>query len=782
MADKKTIAKDILIAALAAGAAYGLYRWLRGSAQRTSLPNSDAEAFAAKALNDLIAKVKLDPAGPGELGKIDRHKAFFLFQRLRDLAAADPASVQGEGIALKTRVERELSQIDAFLAEKLGTESARGPYYGGSRGPETREAGHLDLGWYVSQRIDDPEPTTEADAVAAAKKSQLQAHTLRELDRRRMRVIGITCRAAAIDTDVWKGSGTDSTLQKPELTELLDRRLRSVERLQYEASAGANPNGIGSSFIDREWGHGNSNPRGKTNASGQMVDDHGNVVTDPQNQAHDPQIWEDDYKVRIFERPSIPRAAASDTGLSEIGWEVEGFLKDTNALETDPGVPRFGDKDWYLNHATGELDWNKWPGSRFADVRDWDPLSRVVSIAWDLVPDDGGKRGYAWVMKKEHGRDQAADFIRSLFVAARDWWQRTWLHSDGVLAALHVEALQFAKHRLKDDTLFNSLPDRAALALDDYFQVRPRIASAHNGIMQSGRTLHFENASIPLDDLQIGDQVLFDTSPVLFALGSTMWDYPTALVTELDTSAEGRALDLRELKTQGFDTADLNYPSFQVVLTKTVDRALAGVREFITTELEARKAATPQGTPFIPPTKLKWDPGLVNPGDIAVNDVAILRHWNPYGEIWNEPGPWWIWINLLAQTWAGGFSSDVNKVLSRTPGGIVWTPDNRLLFEYRGQVDLSETIPVGAGFQPPPWDSATVQADPRQAIFVPLFEPFGGWVSYFYDKASHPNAKFGPHMDPVQSDARWLPGLSTTGSGKVRAIRPRLEPRLSPQP
>jgi hypothetical protein len=781
MADKDKIAAGGVAAALALGAGYLLYRRLRSSGKSSSPPAPVDDTFAKKAKDILIAKLGLRPAEMGVQGKIDRYRVFFLYRRLLDLGIADPAAREGQGLeSLKARVERELAQVDAFVAEKVGTDSARGPYFGGPRDEAERgEAGHLDLGWYVSQRIDDPPPTTEAEAVAAARKNVSQARTLRELDRRRIRVIGIAWRAAAIDGDVWRGSGASSTLQKPELTELLDRRLRSIERLQYEASANVNANGIGSSFVEREWSRGNFDSREKKDAQGNTI------IVDGKPLMEGP-VWMDDSKVRIFEMPSIPRSATS-----EPFWEPEAFLTQANTLVTDPGAPRFNligaapAPEWYLNNTTAELDWNKWPGTRFPDVRDWDPLSRDVAAGWDLISDDGGKRGYAWVMKKEHGRDQAADLIRSLFVFARDWWQRTWLHSDGVLAALHLEALQFAKHRLKDDALFNSLPDRANLALDDYFEVRRRVASANNGIMRPGRTLHFENASIPLNDLQIGDQVLFDTSPVLFALGSTIWDYPTALVTELDISVETLALDLSELKIQGFDTADLNYPSFQVVLAKTVDGALDGVRRYVSTVFAALKeAASRAGTPFIPPTRLKWDTGLVNPGDIAVNDVAILRQWNPYGDTWNEPGPWWIWINLLTQTWAGVFSGDVNNVLSRTPGGIVWTPTpaNRLFFEFRGRVDASETIPVGAGFQPPPWDSASVQADPHHTIFVPLFEPFGGWVSYFYDKAAHPDAKLGSHLDPVRSDARWLPGLATTGSGKVRAIRPRLEPRLSPQP
>jgi hypothetical protein len=67
-----------------------------------------------------------------------------------------------------------------------------------------------------------------------------------------MRVIGIVWHAAAID-DVWKGTGDAVTLDEVELTKLLDRRLRTVERLRYEASAGAVPGRIGSLAIDRAW-------------------------------------------------------------------------------------------------------------------------------------------------------------------------------------------------------------------------------------------------------------------------------------------------------------------------------------------------------------------------------------------------------------------------------------------------------------------------------------------------------------------------------------------------
>jgi hypothetical protein len=263
-------------------------------------------------------------------------------------------------------------------------------------------------------------------------------------------VIGIAW-GAAVDAEVWKASGSTSNLQKVALTELLDRRLRSVERLQYNASTGAGPDGIGPSFIHR----------GKLRSGLESTLTLG---------------WFDDLRHRMFEAPSLPL---------EIGWDEPGLgvqitqgdppvvigarlYTSLTHLLTDPDLgvkllvrdasrPRYNHFSvsqadigfWYRNFATDEYDYNIWPGTRikppiFMMPHPNDPNKLVPEpLQWVLAP---GAIGYAWVMKPLHTthRPSAAQVINELFtLKSLDIWERSWLHSDGVMAAIHLEALRF---------------------------------------------------------------------------------------------------------------------------------------------------------------------------------------------------------------------------------------------------------------------------------------------------------------------------------------------------
>jgi hypothetical protein len=285
--------------------------------------------------------------------------------------------------------------------------------------------------------------------------------------------------------------------------------------------------------------------------------------------------------------------------------------------------------------------------------------------------------------------------------------------------------------------------------------------------MKRGKTDYFENGAVPPDDLQVGDQLLFETSPVLFALGVSAWDYPTVLVTDVDSDPGGEKLELGQLKLQGFGTADLNFPSFQRLLIQTLDTTVNAVQEHI------RRIV---GISGIPIAKLPWDTGLVlTVEDRLNNDPSLLREWKPYGDTdtWDKPGPWWIRINLQAPMWRGAFAEDATKLLVKMPSGILWIDDQSLLHEHRG---LVSKIPVSEHFQEPPWESAVeAVTDPRKTIFVPLFEPDGGWFRYFKDKAASPTERYGPQLNPTTADASWLPGLAKEAD-RVRVIRPRLKP------
>src|SRR5262245_18566792 len=72
-----------------------------------------------------------------------RHAGFFVRRRANLLGLAHPDWVaEADQTTLKSQIESEVAAVEAYLASKLGTRTARGPLYGGSGDPTPN---HLDL-------------------------------------------------------------------------------------------------------------------------------------------------------------------------------------------------------------------------------------------------------------------------------------------------------------------------------------------------------------------------------------------------------------------------------------------------------------------------------------------------------------------------------------------------------------------------------------------------------------------------------------------------------------
>ena len=372
----------------------------------------------------------------------------------------------------------------------------------------------------------------------------------------------------------------------------------------------------------------------------------------------------------------------------------------------------------------------------------------------------------------------------------RDWWARSWLHSDGLLAALHLEALCHGLRRQEPmngirDVEFDAQAGKYAMALDDYFHQR-RVTWVRNSIMQTGRTDYFENGGVPPDDLQVGDQVLFETNPALVALGTTNWDYPTVLVTDVDYSSDKPTIDFARVGVQGFGTTDNQYGPFQLLLVKLADAVLDGVRKFIPFEIDRQRAASHSPATFVPPTKLVWDIGVETAHEDLENDREVLRLWNPYDETFDPGvlGPWWIWINPRARMWQemGVFGNDLTALLNRIPGALMWVTDTTVQFSTPPKLDgtpnAPRIVPVAPGFNPPPWeDGVSHNAVKNEVIFVPLFQPTAGWEGYFIER-SHGVETEQSLLVPVNADSGWRPELARDHDDPalVRVIRPRPKP------
>ncbi|MET0335600.1 MAG: hypothetical protein ABW190_15110, partial [Rhizobacter sp.] len=847
MVNKKLVAVGVGAGAAVAAVLIGR-KLLSKSGEPPAAPTTIDLTFAKTAADAVATQKSLNRNAPGDEGKFDRLRYFFLHRRAVALGLADATLRVAPGLAqLQQRISLQSTKVEQFLAPLVGTLQARGPYFGAAR--DTKPAHHLDLGFYVHVRAIDPPASSEAAAVAAASPNPQEAQTLRELDVRKMRVSTIVWRATAIDADLWSGTGDTATLRETELLKLLDRRLRSVERLHYEVSAGATEERI---FQDVPFS--NASPR-----SGP---------------------WVDGFLVHAFERPSLPRSARSVDGswaaedfilgfgrlvhrlnvfgatggtftitfngetsvdipfdaskdqvrgsirsipaldgtvqidcsegplsTDPVRINLEGFLKPGDKLTVDgrnltgngqeppvvmisdpslvfeaeiEATPRFNlvapslpgqphNPGWYFNRTSDELDWNTWPGTRLVDDKSWKrvPDSRSApGYGWRLLPiafsqslsisgspqGGGFKLNFGGQATREIGylADAASvknalaalpglaqkiivtggplpdamtlyfhesvpfdatltvsentivvppvpsppptppptptelllgvrqgffgrkpgEIVEELFALIvspsggtsfnrRDWWNRSWLHADGMMAALHIEALRFALMRhaptgpgLRFDDEFDALPWKHSLTLDDCFELRQVVRPA-DSIMAPGKNDYFDNGATALDDLQVGDQVIFADSPVLTALGRTSWDYPTLLVTDVDTSVDKAGVNLSGLKVQGFGSDELSLPDFQLLQAGITDEVLKRVQAYIPAELARLKVENPSATP---PDRLSWDIGILTQLQQASVDDTVLRRWSPYGDTFDEPGPWWLCVNIHATLWRKVFN------------------------------------------------------------------------------------------------------------------------------
>jgi hypothetical protein len=304
---------------------------------------------------------------------------------------------------------------------------------------------------------------------------------------------------------------------------------------------------------------------------------------------------EDDFIVRPFEAPSVAEAP------------VATFIGATNGVESS----RFEieTRVWYRNDVTGEFDLDVRPGTCPGDrgFVGLDVPSQAAPV-WNLAPDEPQRRGNAWILTP--GSFGPARIIEEMFTRAQntDWFQRSLLLPDGVFSALHLEALRHALLRRNgSDEVFDALLDRFDYVLGDPFDVLKH-ARVPRSLLAPGVTDHFENEAVAEDELQVGDQLLFDVHPVLFGLSGR--DYPTAMVTSILPAKDGTA-SLSGVRVQGFDTADLAIGEFQRLHVERLDRLLDVVREYIQLSANMDETAT-----------LPWHAGEVPPFLRAEPDAA----------------------------------------------------------------------------------------------------------------------------------------------------------------
>jgi hypothetical protein len=416
--------------------------------------------------------------------QLDRHKGFFVWRRAKALGDANPVWVAATGQPdLRKRVLFEFDLLETFLTTKA---KSLDPTKGGT----DLTPSHLDLHDFAK-----PKYSTSASVV----KDKEQASRIR----RAYWVRAIGWRAAAIHADkVWQGgsNSTTATLQDKPLGEIIDRRLRLLERMSYQISR--------ADILGGWWAF------------------TGSGATGP---------WKDGFRTRMFEYPRTPSTPVGVTA------QVAAFVGAANiASENDPSFTT-GGKPWQWEPGHKRLDYNlpPWPGNRL-------PSSVVGDWKWET----GNKY---WLDLKPSG--SAAVAIDNLFTPNDDWWGRSWLFCDQVLDALHIEELLFALRRRTQpptNDVFNAFVSGKPgyVALGGFVILDPSLPPHLTG---DPNDPYFDNIEIAEQDLQIGDHLVFFNSFVYQDIAIGEWQLENSIVMDIDSDQTTGSIQRGQIHLQGHD-------------------------------------------------------------------------------------------------------------------------------------------------------------------------------------------------------------------------------------
>lgn len=447
------------------------------------------------------------------LSRTYRHMGFFVHRRAAWIGEDQGWITHAYEQNLRDRVGNELDQVIAYVAGKLGNEDNRGPLWGGT---DPTSPNHLDL-------ADVARTHTSMTSAPKGRRSQY-------LERRRKRVEAIAYRATALHDELWTPplDQLTATLKTAELDLLLDRRLRSVERLDFEIASAA--------------------ALGKRNAW-QLADADG--------------PWVDGFRVRYIE---YPRVAPTKFFVPVLGA----------ANIAEPDDPDFdAGKDWKWSQSKRRLEYNVGPRP-------------AAHFPPPIVEDITKHEDYQLLFTPP--TRTAAEVIDLMFTPSTDFWGRSWIWCDHALSALHIEALRFGlKRRNGNDSDFNNLVSPLA---HGYIRLGAFVDGGDQGhLLADDDGPYFANLDVTganhdrgglkVPDLEIGDHLIFWNSYIYGRLDAGDWRLENTLVMDIDSDPARGSLHLREMELQGHGTALTKYAKYVAEIAQQLDEVLDDMREKI---------------------------------------------------------------------------------------------------------------------------------------------------------------------------------------------------------
>ena len=241
-----------------------------------------------------------------------------------------------------------------------------------------------------------------------------------------------------------------------------------------------------------------------------------------------------------------------------------------------------------------------------------------------MVPHRG--RGPVWIRYKHDGAVDPSDAVSRLFeLPQTDFRKRNWFFCDYVGSALCLEALWFGRSRRDGNTTaFDALLRRPGPNNNGYV-VLGAVVDRNVGLLMadSADTEFFESIDVDIDDLQVGDHVVFWNNLIYDEVARGAWRNEYSFITRVDADPATGSTRLTgglqvELAGHGEDAQSHGSMALKLVaqLKDAFDSARARVEAAV-----------------------KADP--------AVSHRPYVK-WSPY-EDFDRPGAWWVKVNQ--STW-----------------------------------------------------------------------------------------------------------------------------------
>ncbi len=405
--------------------------------------------------------------------KEDRQKAWFIFHRAELIGKRHDDWDEDE---ITPRVDAQFGRILSYLDTKLG---AAGNLRGYAEPNGSSPAGNQEA--FTSSPTFHLDLANLAITFVGGESTGLEDIYLND---RHTAVRSIVWHAAGLHDAVWSEGGDGAVLNVDALNELLDRRLRVVERMRWQVNAPfteppTNPN---------------HNPRGP---------------------------WFDKSRVRVFEYPYFPRS----------------FVNPADIWNPSLGTPQRHHIWIDFDPETVQYTWRGDVGemTRFAGEPD------QVSTTW--TPTFNGSPAF---YAREPGPGNLADAMDELFRSNIDIWNRTWLFCDHSIAAMHLEALRFALARRPGAPSFDSLvrpkhPFLAGILGGTVFVNSKPVSIDDNQLWSdgvqapSGDTLGtFDNLYADFRHVQVGDHVILWNHHLYVFVTTGAWRLENSILFDID--------------------------------------------------------------------------------------------------------------------------------------------------------------------------------------------------------------------------------------------------------